>query len=241
MLARSVSRGSAVLPSFLLLVLTACSQNGTPEEPLEDPGAEAVGETWDEADAPEAADDGFVSLFADGLDGWRVVGGEADFTWQDDTLVGSAGVLRRNSFLISPDEYADFELRTEVWIRPGGNSGIQIRSHVDEERNRFFGYQIEIDTSDRAWSGGLYDEGRRGWLDDLKEQDEARAAFRNGEWNEYRIVCRGDHIRSWVNGVPCADFHDDADASGHIGFQVHSGMGAEVKWGKPRIKVLNAE
>jgi hypothetical protein len=145
-------------------------------------------------------------------------------------LIGSAKNMARNSFLVSPSTYGDFELEVEVKILPGGNSGIQIRSHLDKEKDRVFGYQIEIDTSERAWSGGLYDEGRRGWLNSLKDMPQARASFKNGEWNRYRIRCQGDHIQSWVNGVPCADFHDDVDASGYIAFQVHGGKSAEVRW-----------
>jgi hypothetical protein len=46
------------------------------------------------------------------------------------------------------------------------NSGIQIRSLSKPEFNngRVHGYQVEIDPSDRGWSGGIYDEARRGWL-----------------------------------------------------------------------------
>ena len=64
-----------------------------------------------------------------------------------------------------------------------GNSGIQFRSHQkpeDDPKNpsRVFGYQMEVDPSDRKWSGGIYDEARRGWLFDLKDKPEAGAAFK---------------------------------------------------------------
>jgi 3-keto-disaccharide hydrolase len=168
---------------------------------------------------------------------WQQVG-EADFRYSEGVLYGSGQNLMRNSFLVSPRTYADFELQTEVWIAAGGNSGIQIRSHLDLAQQRVFGYQIEVDPSERAWSGGLYDEGRRGWLDTLENQSEARAAFHNNAWNHYRIVCRGDHIQSWVNGVPCADYFDKVDAEGYLAFQVHSGKSAEVKWRNLRLREL---
>lgn len=180
-------------------------------------------------------------LFADGIEAWQIVGGKADFTLEDGVLHGSATNLRSNSFLVSPREYSDFELQADVWIEPGGNSGIQIRSH-ENATGRFFGYQIEIDTSPRAWSGGLYDEGRRGWLNPLEGKEEARAAFKNDEWNRYRIEARGNRIRSWVNGVPCADYidtdPDNTDLSGFLGFQVHSGAKANVKWRNVRLTEL---
>jgi ferredoxin len=105
-------------------------------------------------------------LDADEGETWRTVG-EASFKIEDGALVGS-GTLKKNSFLVSPEPLADFVFETDVYIEADRNSGIQIRSHVSEE-GRVYGYQIEIDGSDRAWSGGLYDEGRRGWLQSLAQ------------------------------------------------------------------------
>lgn len=192
--------------------------------------------------APGSKDDGWKPMFPNGIEDWSVVGGQADFSFEDDVLTGKAERLRQNSFLVSPREYTDFMLEAEVWIQPGTNSGIQVRSHTRDD-GRFHGYQIEIDTSERAWSGGLYDEGRRGWLNPLKDNEEARAAFKNGEWNTYRIEARGNQIQSWVNGVPCADYTDTdpehTTLSGYFGFQVHSGAAAEVKWRNVRVAELN--
>ncbi len=161
------------------------------------------------------------------LVGWRKVG-EATLEFDDGTVTGS-GSFRQNSFLISEEAFGDFELNVEVKINPGGNSGIQIRSSVDEAA-RVSGYQIEIDGSARAWSGGLYEERGRGWLCDLKENPAGRSAFHLGEWNHYRIRCEGNHIRAWVNGIPCADFQDSKTARGLIGFQVHNGGKTTVSW-----------
>ncbi|MCH2101553.1 MAG: DUF1080 domain-containing protein [Planctomycetes bacterium] len=180
-------------------------------------------------------------MFPEGIGSWSIVGGKASFTYTDGVLTGDAERLERNSFLVSPREYDDFVLEAEVWIEPGTNSGIQVRSHTND-KGRFFGYQIEIDTSPRAWSGGLYDEGRRGWMNSLEGNEEARAAFKNGEWNHYRIQAEGSNVKSWVNGVPCADFTDidpnNTDLSGFIGFQVHSGAKAKVMWRNVQITEL---
>ena len=70
----------------------------------------------------------------------------------------------------------------------------------------------------------------------------AQAAFRPGQWNHYRIVVRGDHYRSWVNGVPTADFRQPDDPEGFIGFQVHSiraGTGPySVRWRAVRFREI---
>jgi hypothetical protein len=100
------------------------------------------------------------------------------------------------------------------------------------------GYQIEVDSSTRAWSGGLYEQGRRGWLQNLATNEPARKAFKPGEWNHYRIVCVGDSIRTWVNGVAAADYRDSMDLEGVIALQVHSGRNVRVAWRNIRIQDL---
>src|SRR5207248_7829499 len=136
------------------------------------------------------------------------------------------------------------------------NSGVQIRSQVFNEprtvelqgktykiaAGRVHGYQVEIDPLARAWTGGIYDEGRRGWLNDLKNNEPARKAFKQNEWNKFRIECRCDSLKTWLNGVPAAELKDAVTPSGFIGLQVH-GVGKrkeplEVRFRNIRIKEL---
>jgi hypothetical protein len=142
----------------------------------------------------------FVQLFdGETLDGWHELG-DARWSVDDGCILGEVGGGGQ-SFLVTEQLYGDFALELDVKNDLQGNSGIQVRSHLRDD-GRLQGYQIEIDPSPRARSGGLYDEARRGWLDDLADDEAARAAFRPGEWNRYRIECRGAWIRAWVNGVP---------------------------------------
>ena len=95
----------------------------------------------------------------------------------------------------------------------------------------------------RLWSGGIYDESRRGWLKDLAYNHAARKAFKGGEWNHLRIECNGDTIKTWINGVPAAELKDDATPTGFIGLQVH-GVGTktkplEIRFRNIRLKELN--
>jgi len=92
------------------------------------------------------------------------------------------------------------------------------------------GYQVEIDPSKRAWSAGIYDESRRGWLNTLEDNPKAQKAFKQNEWNHYRIEAIGDTLKTWINGVPAAYLIDDKTASGFIGLQVH-GIGKDHKEG----------
>jgi hypothetical protein len=139
--------------------------------------------------------------------GWVQRGGKA--------VYGRGGSAHRprypESFLCPPREYADFVLEFEVWVDPKVNSGVQVRSasRPDYRDGVVHGYQIEIDPSERAWSGGIYDEQRRGWLVNPKDDPAARKAFRVGEWNRYRMEAAGDRLRTWVNDVPVSDLRTD--------------------------------
>ena len=170
------------------------------------------------------------------LDGWKKVR-NARYTPGADQILGESAEDGSHSFLTTERSFGDFLLEVDVKCEDRGNSGIQVRSHQKPNGN-VFGYQIEIDPSKRAWSGGLYEEGRRGWLDNLDGQDAARASFRYGEWNRYRIECVGPWVRTWVNGVPAADWLDPLDVEGFIGLQVHGGKNTKVRWRGLRLQDL---
>ena len=190
-----------------------------------------------------AADAQWEDLF-DGktLNGWIQRNGKAKYTVEDGMIVGTTVLNTPNSFLCTEKMYTDFILELEFLVEPGMNSGIQIRSHSFKHYRdyRVHGYQIEIDTSSRAWSGGIYDEARRGWLFPLKDKPEAQKAFKQNQWNHYRIEAIGDQIRTWVNGIPAADLKDDMTSTGFIALQVHGSKqaGKSIKWRNIRIQDL---
>ena len=190
-----------------------------------------------------AAGENWQNLF-DGktLNGWIQRGGKAKYAVEDGMIVGTTVLNTPNSFLCTEKNYTDFILELEFLVEPGMNSGIQIRSHSFKHYKdyRVHGYQVEIDTSDRAWSAGIYDEARRGWLFDLKDKPEAQKAFKQGQWNHYRIEAIGDRIQTWINGVPAADLKDDMTSTGFIALQVHGSKEADkkIKWRNIRIQDL---
>jgi 3-keto-disaccharide hydrolase len=171
-------------------------------------------------------------LPGDGLDGW-IEYGDARYVREDRTILGEVDGGGQ-SFLLSKRSFGDFIFEVDVKTELPGNSGIQIRCHQRDD-GRPFGYQIEIDPSERAWSGGLYDEARRGWLQNLEHNDAGRAAYVHGQWNRYRIECIGPWIQVRVNGVPTVDYFDLEDLEGVFGLQVHSGDNTRVRWRNPRI------
>ena len=212
------------IPFLILIILSSCKE--TKEQ-----------EPW-------------VDLF-DGktLNGWNIKGGNANYNILDGTIVGSTVINTPNTFLCTNEIYGDFILELEYKVDPQLNSGIQIRSNsFPYYRNgRVHGYQVEIDPSERAYSAGIYDEARRKWLYDLKDNPSARDAFKQNKWNKYRIEAIGDTIKTWINGVPAAYLVDDMTHEGFIGLQVHAiGMdkekeGIKVAWKNIRIITKNVE
>ena len=167
-----------------------------------------------------------TELSADDFESWMTIG-TASYEHSNGVLRGH-GNEPRNSFLVGP-EVADFEFETEFKIEPGSNSGIQIRSAVTDASDAVRGYQIEIDSSERAWTGGLYDELRRGWLEPLDHDPIARGALMQNRWNHLRIIAQGPHLRTWVNGIPCTDAYDATDLAGVLALQVHGGP-CDISW-----------
>lgn len=193
----------------------------------------------------------------DTFDGWVQRGGTAKYEIKDGEVIGTSVANTENSFMCTEKNYANFILEMDLKIDDTLNSGIQIRSESFPERkawewtnaagetkrgninaNRVHGYQIEIDPSDRAWSGGIYDEARRAWLVDLSkpEQKAAGQAFKKGDWNHYRIEAIGPNFKVSVNGVQTAELKDEMTRTGFIALQVHSvgndaaKIGKQVRW-----------
>jgi hypothetical protein len=206
----------------------------------------------------QAADE-MVPLF-DGktLTGWEQHSGAAEYRVQDGAIIGKTVPNTGNSFLCTAKKYSNFILELEFKVDPSMNSGVQFRSNYYTKEteveiagkkkkfpaDRVHGYQFEIDPSPRAYTGGIYDEGRRGWLFDLKNNEAARKAFKQGEWNQIRIECRGDSLKTFINGVAAADLKDSLTAEGVIALQVHgigknqAAIGKEVMWKNIRIQEL---
>ncbi|SDW53723.1 protein of unknown function [Lutibacter oricola] len=175
------------------------------------------------------------------LDGWNIKGGKALYEVEDGIIIGTTVSNTPNTFLTSNKMYGDFILELDFLVNPHMNSGIQIRSNSlpEYKKGRVHGYQVEIDPSERAWSGGIFDEARRGWLNDLEDNTPAKKAFKQNEWNTYRIEAIGDTIKTWVNGTPAAHLVDNMTQTGFIGLQVHSigkgKPGSQIKWKNVRV------
>lgn len=212
-----------------------------------------------------AENDGWINLFnGKDLSGWNQVNGKAIYEVIDGEIVGTTVAsdielptsedgwremtpldFPRNSFIATEKIYTDFVFEVELFAG-NMNGGIQFRSNIDPDywEGLVHGYQAEVDPSERAWSAGIFDEMRRGWLYPVSFNPKARAAFKTGDWNLYRIEAIGNSLRTWLNGVPVAHVIDDMSPEGFIALQVHfimgdQGAGEQIRWRNIRIKTEN--
>ena len=182
------------------------------------------------------------------LKGWKKLNGTAEYVVNDGIITGISKMNTPNTFLATTKMYSNFILELEFKVDNRLNSGIQFRSNSLKEyqNGRVHGYQCEIDPSPRAWSAGVYDEARRGWIYPLDLNPAAQKAFRANEWNKVRIEAIDTIIRTWLNGVPCANLLDNTTKSGFIALQVHAigkaeQEGATVQWKNIRICTTDLE
>lgn len=189
----------------------------------------------------------WVQLFnGKDLTGWKPLNGKASYTVKNGEIIGTTVYKEPNSFMVTEATYGDFILELEYRLDADMNSGIQFRSESrpDYKDGRVHGYQMEIDPSARAWTGGIYDEARRDWLYTLEYNTAAKTAYRKGEWNHCRIECIGPVIRVWINGIATANLVDDLTLKGFIALQVHSigkpeDAGRTIRWRNIRIQTEN--
>ncbi len=211
--------------------------------------------------ADEPDNEGFVSIF-DGksLEGWD--GNPKFWSVRDGAITGQTtpeNPTQGNTFIIwRQGEVGDFELRLKFRI-VGGNSGIQYRSQ-EPQKWVIAGYQADFD-GDGNWTGTLYEErgrgilARRGQKVEITPEGEKKTigqttpeaeilkAYKKGEWNDYTIIARGNHLIQKVNGLTTVDVVDNqkdkAATSGLLALQLHAGPPMTVQFKDIRLKKLD--
>jgi len=160
------------------------------------------------------------------LSGWQAQ--DQDIWRVEDGAItgGSLAIENHGSFLVSAQSFQNFELRLKMRLQGSEgviNSGVQVRSMRVPGSVEMSGYQIDVGG---GW-GQIYDNARRmNFITGASNAEDVLASLKPGDWNDYRILCEGPRIRTWVNDVPVVDYTEREDGiaqQGHIGFQVHGG------------------
>lgn len=187
--------------------------------------------------------DQWQNLIEKNLSNWTSLGGSGKFSLENGVIIGTAVPNSPNTFLTTKEGYADFVLEFEMYLDNQMNSGVLIRSNSDPNYRDgvAYGYQVEIDPSERKFSGGIYDEQRRLWMYPISRNPKAKDAFKMASWNKFHVEAIGNTINTWINGIHCARLVDDQTSEGFIGLQVH-GIGnnkeldgVQAKWRNIKI------
>jgi hypothetical protein len=198
------------LAPLLFLICTACSSR-------------VAGPTVSQPATAEQT----VRLFnGENLDGWTAHGTELWYV-DDGELVCASGPDEEYGYLLTNEDYDDFELTLEFKQEADGNSGVFIRSDV--EGTKVEGWQVEVAPPGKH-TGGIYESYGRGWL--VKPDPEDEKYLKPGEWNQLRIVAIDNRVTSYLNGQEMVDITDEkiGEGKGGIALQIHDGGGIKVRW-----------
>jgi hypothetical protein len=165
-------------------------------------------------------DDGWVPLF-DGksLDGWKVYGSKADEWTVEDGMIVCKG---QGGWLGTTKEYANFEVKLEYRLKPGGNSGVYIRAPEKGQISRV-GMEIQIlDDGDAKYAkldfyqytGSIYHV----------VPPTQRAGKPAGQWNAMTIRADGRNIVVILNGKKIVDANLDHYAKDPAVAKEHPGL-----------------
>ena len=211
-----------------------------------------------------APPEGFQAIF-NGQDLSGCEGSPEYWSVKDGCLTGvTDGSLKYNRFIIwrggagtTGGTVKNFELRVQVKVTPGGNSGLNYRSQhrPDLGEGVVTGYQCDVVPGRADYNGMLYEErGRRilahtgekviidtegqPWVVDKLPIKE----FKAGEFHEYRVLVRGNHHQHWIDGHPTVDVIDldekNRALEGILGVQVHVGPAMQIQYRDFFVKLL---
>ncbi len=190
---------------------------------------------------------------------WSVQDGTITGKTPADPTNPAKSTLKHNTFLIwRAGTVGDFEMTFKYRI-VAGNSGVQYRSKElpkGEMGPVISGYQADFEAGAK-YSGILYEEKGRGILalrgqkttikpgpDGKKpvvestgttgSSDEIQASIKSEDWNDYKIVAKGNHLQHFINGKQTIDVTDDDSANaakeGLLALQIHAGPPMTVQF-----------
>jgi hypothetical protein len=232
--------------SFIFQVLAVSATNYVPhgEGGIKGGLVNHINKTQNHTNSVEIQKDNapWITLFnGKNLDGWKMVGDKGVAYVKDGEIIcHRTPDTKEHTFVTSREKYDDFILETDFKIdSPGYSAGVLIRCidanpKIDTCKVRLYGYQVKIDQSARAWTGGIFDDfgGTWKWIYDLSDNERARKAFRLGEWNKFRIEAIGNNIKVWLNDVPATNLISNKYRKGYIALKIHAlkpdGKGADL-------------
>jgi hypothetical protein len=169
--------------------------------------------------------------------GWILLfDGETDFGWQsrgegkwsvkDGEFVASPN---QTSMLASTTEFADFELKAEVWIDENANSGVYFRAPLEGQIDGENSYEANVNDKNQNFPTGS--------LTTIKKSDVSVKG--GGKWTSFVITAKGSHITITADGKKTIDLEDTKHKRGVIAFQYDGD--ATVKARNVKLRPLSTE
>jgi len=170
-----------------------------------------------------SAQGGWVTLLeGTSIKGWNVVG---DANWEvvDKAVQANKGT----GFLVTPEEYTDFQITADFWVTDDANSGIFIRLSDAKTINATNSYEVNIfdKRPDQSY--------RTGAIVDVAKP--ASVVMTGGKWNTIDVTAKGTKLTVLINGMKMVDVNDTKHAKGNIALQYGAGT---VKWRNVRLRTL---
>ena len=167
------------------------------------------------------------------LKGWTAHGTEKWYV-ENGELVCESGPDKQYGYLSTDKAYKNFELTLKFKQEANGNSGVFFRSSI--EGTKISGWQCEVAPLN-SHTGGIYESYGRGWLIQPKPEDEKW--LKVGEWNELKLLVKGDEVTTYLNGHQMIYIKDEkiGKGEGFIALQIHDGGGIKVRWKDIKVRL----
>jgi len=244
---------TAILLSLLFVITSLTAQSKLSEDQKKfvdqykkQPNVPKPEEMKINTDAEPDLTSGFESLYnGKDLSGWTPKGGISKFEAKGDEIIGTC-VKGSPSTYFSTDksDYTDFIFTCEIKWEVDGNTGVMFRaqSKKGKKYEDVFGPQAEMEgfAKKRGWSGGIYGQSCGGWYYPLwlDAHKEARETLKKDDWNRITIKAEGNNVKTWINGIPAANWDTDQYMKGFFSLQIHAGSKGTVHFRNIKVKEL---
>jgi len=128
------------------------------------------------------------------LTGWVEIGSENAW-YVDNGILKCTGEKQGYAWLSTDRKYGDFVLECDWRIQPEGNAGIFLRAPSRQGRTSMLGFEVQMkdDRQDKDLtdvSGAVF----------RRIHASGKYAKPPGQWNHYKLTCRGRYLRIELNG-----------------------------------------
>jgi hypothetical protein len=190
--------------------------------------------------AADEAKDGWTSIFnGKDLTGWKAPEPNPFWKAADGVLTGENDAAKKGSMLYTTASFKDFELEADARWKGEIDSGFMIRKKSGESKDKIGDLQIQIGVSrslKKDMTGSFYVSG----YPEAGQAKEAAKLLKEGDWNRFRLVVKGDTVTVWINGTQASQYTDARYAeAGPIGLQIHGGLDMKIEFRNLRVKPLD--